>query len=128
MDARFGSPSQIANCGPWFEHDLAVCVADRLCDAAPRPRGGLAQGIKFLLAEVNLGLFHIRNRAMTYVKFGASCIASWHRGESFRSGLPARAFTASGRCKATSSPAAFTPMGSRDRVGAIAVRLKAPKT
>ena len=45
--------------GPWFEHDFADCVADQLCDAASRPRGGLPQGIKLFLAEVNLGLFHI---------------------------------------------------------------------
>jgi hypothetical protein len=50
-------PDSNRTCGPWFEHDLADCVADQLCDAAPRPRGGLAQGIKLFLAEVDLGLF-----------------------------------------------------------------------
>ena len=52
-------PDSNRTCSPWFEHDLADCVADQLCDAAPRPRGGLAQGIKLFLAEVDLGLFHI---------------------------------------------------------------------
>ena len=62
--------------GPWFEHDFADCVADQLCDAASRPRGGLPQGIKLFLAEVNLGLFHICQliTLLTYVNFGASCM------------------------------------------------------
>ena len=42
-----------------FEHDLADCVADQLRDAAPRPRGGLAQSVKLFLAEVYLSLFHV---------------------------------------------------------------------
>ena len=46
-------PDSDRTCSPWFEHDFADCIADQLCDAAPRPRGGLAQLIKLFLAEVN---------------------------------------------------------------------------
>lgn len=58
---------------PWFsvsesnrsyglrpQNDLADRITDQLADAAPRPRGGLAQRVKLFLAEVNLGLFHVR--------------------------------------------------------------------
>src|SRR5205807_10516860 len=52
-------PDSNRPCGRRLEHNLADCVANQVGDAAPRPRGGLAQRIELFLAEVNLGLFHV---------------------------------------------------------------------
>src|SRR5271167_2032344 len=55
----FTVPDGNRSYGLRLEHDRADCITDQRGDAAPRPRGGLAQRVKLFLAEVNLGLFHI---------------------------------------------------------------------
>ena len=42
-----------------LENDLSDCVADDLGDAAAQARGGLAQGVEFFLAKINLHFFHV---------------------------------------------------------------------
>ena len=56
---RLAVPDGNWTCGLGREHDFSDRVADELCDTAPRARRGDAQGVKFLFAEVNLGLYDV---------------------------------------------------------------------
>ena len=53
-----------------LENDLSDCVADDLGDAAARARSGLAQGVEFFLAKINLrfSMYVTLVHRVTYVK------------------------------------------------------------